>query len=497
MSSQASPLEPTYFGHISTTKDALILMEACLDGQLSHVPRRPHDRERQDLIRSGYVFIYEEHSSGIKRWTDGVSWSPSRILNNFLIYRELEKPFPPGEKKRALKRPQKKSSNGGISKAQGQSPPDLSSAAFSTTTSHVNVNNLKDPERALIGSLIDSYPFKEGGLIKKTISITYRGVTHHLVSYYSVEDVQENRLQTPSRDPALRHIIPRHEICSSQNFRAPLEEIEYTTDGYIGINGYIATPIPHGFEAPGVMPHPMSNLSYPPGAPAYAVSAPAPLSNIASYHSRGPSDYGTQHSAPTTSSMYGFPSNVFPGYIENGVSPSPLHPGPVTGQTSPGHYHLEGGRSRFASTAGIMQESPRHIPAQEIPRRHSTIEAGQSADMDAFSLSSVPEGRSGAMNNYLSTHSFMSPIQGNGVSEHGTTFPSPPATGHSHQHAGMGLTQPKAEPDTLANGLPASQSFTLDNSWNNIEGLDDTQEDFPQHYFKGSFPPNDHYSEGH
>uniref|UniRef100_A0A8H7KC50 Uncharacterized protein n=1 Tax=Bionectria ochroleuca TaxID=29856 RepID=A0A8H7KC50_BIOOC len=100
-------------------------------------------------------------------------------------------------------------------------PPDLSSAAFSSTTSQVNVNNLKDPERALIGSLIDSYPFKEGGLIKKTISITYRGVTHHLVSYYSVEDVQENRLQTPSRDPALRHIIPRHEICSSQNFRAP------------------------------------------------------------------------------------------------------------------------------------------------------------------------------------------------------------------------------------------------------------------------------------
>jgi hypothetical protein len=102
------------------------------------------------------------------------------------------------------------------------------------------------------------------------------------------------------------------------------------------------------------------------------------------------------------------------------------------------------------------------------------------------------------MNNYLSAHSFMSPIQGNGgVSEHGTTFPSPPATGHSHQHAGMGLTQPKAEPDTLANGLPASQSFTLDNSWNNLDGLDDTQEDFPQHYFKGSFPPNDHYSEGH
>ncbi|CAO3597762.1 unnamed protein product [Absidia cylindrospora] len=27
---------------------------------------------------------------GIKRWTDGLVWSPSRIFGNFLIYRELD-----------------------------------------------------------------------------------------------------------------------------------------------------------------------------------------------------------------------------------------------------------------------------------------------------------------------------------------------------------------------------------------------------------------------
>src|SRR5277367_6147845 len=100
----ASPLSPTFYGHIASTQDALLLFEACLSGALNHVARRPHDRERASLIKSGNVFIYEEGASGIKRWTDGVPWSPSRILGNFLVYRELDKPLPPGEKKRANKK---------------------------------------------------------------------------------------------------------------------------------------------------------------------------------------------------------------------------------------------------------------------------------------------------------------------------------------------------------------------------------------------------------
>ncbi|PHH85016.1 hypothetical protein CDD83_1032 [Cordyceps sp. RAO-2017] len=200
-----------------------MLFEGSLQGLLNHVPRRPHDRERQDLIKSGSVFIYEEHASGIKRWTDGVSWSPSRILGNFLIYRELEKPFPPGEKKRALKK--KKCPAGGITKHDGAARPSVGNYA----SSGIEVG--KDTERSLIGSLIDSYPFKTDGLVKKTISITYRGVPHHLVSYYSVEDVMSGRLITPSKDPRLRDIVPRLELMTSQNFRAPVDEVEYGPDG--------------------------------------------------------------------------------------------------------------------------------------------------------------------------------------------------------------------------------------------------------------------------
>ena len=159
MSSGGAALQPTFNGHVATTQDALILFEACLQGHLSHVPRRPHDRERSTLIRSGSIFIYEENASGIKRWTDGVTWSPSRILGNFLVYRELDKPFPPGEKKRAMKKPGRRPSRPGEPyppPAQRQSD----YAASSPTSSFGNERQPTDAERQLIGSLIDSYGFK-------------------------------------------------------------------------------------------------------------------------------------------------------------------------------------------------------------------------------------------------------------------------------------------------------------------------------------------------
>lgn len=58
------------------------------------------------MIQSGNTFIYEEKTTGIKRWTDGVIWSPSRILGNFLVYRELDKPFLSGEKRKTIKKSQ-------------------------------------------------------------------------------------------------------------------------------------------------------------------------------------------------------------------------------------------------------------------------------------------------------------------------------------------------------------------------------------------------------
>ncbi|KAM3067146.1 Global transcription regulator sge1 [Clarireedia jacksonii] len=225
-----SPLSPTFQGHIASTHDAL-LFEACLTGHLNYVARRSHDRERSSLIKSGNVFIYEERSSGIKRWTDGVPWSPSRVLGNFLVYRELKRAFTPGEKRRANKR-NKRSPR--ISKAQepyGRPGSVLESGyGFSSNNrsfDQSNSGNLnKETERSLIGSLVDSYGSKEDGLVKKTVSVTVGGVSHHLVSYYTVTDVISNKLSNPSKDPRFQNIVPRADLVTKQNFRASIDEVQ-------------------------------------------------------------------------------------------------------------------------------------------------------------------------------------------------------------------------------------------------------------------------------
>ena len=220
-------LQPTWFGHVTTARDALVLFEACLNGTLHHVPRRPHDRERSQLIKSGCVFIYEENASGIKRWTDGVPWSPSRILGNFLVYRELVKPFPPGEKKKANKRNKRMTKPGEPYPRSGSGDAPLSPTT--PVRSDVGAEN-RENERALIGSLVDSYGFKEGGLVKKTMSVTVHGVQHHLVSYYKIEDALDGTLSPPSKDPRLASTEPRPDLVARQNFRAPLDDIEDGSD---------------------------------------------------------------------------------------------------------------------------------------------------------------------------------------------------------------------------------------------------------------------------
>ena len=77
-------LDPPFRGYIETTFDALLVFEAARRGMIPRVTRRLIERER-GMVQSGAVFVFDEHESGIKRWTDGLVWSPSRILGNFLV----------------------------------------------------------------------------------------------------------------------------------------------------------------------------------------------------------------------------------------------------------------------------------------------------------------------------------------------------------------------------------------------------------------------------
>lgn len=265
------------------------------------------------------MFIYEENASGIKRWTDGVTWSPSRILGNFLVYRELDKPFPPGEKKRAMKKQNRRPSRPGEPYARNERP----SEGFSPTQPGYNgERQASDLERQLIGSLIDSYGFKADGLVKKTMSVTVQGVTHHLVSYYNVNDVVNNVLRTPSQTENLQYIRPRPELTSKQSFRSPIEEVDEVEGlrdgqaayGYrLGPQGYVTDYRQQYYmpqQYPPMASQPPLQTSFPPSVPPMTspylhtpVQTPQLPQNRSPYDHYGPGGIGRGAYEPLNSNM--------------------------------------------------------------------------------------------------------------------------------------------------------------------------------------------------
>ncbi|KAJ2121579.1 Gluconate transport-inducing protein [Coemansia sp. RSA 720] len=147
-------MEPTYRGYIATTDDALLMFEACRLGMLQRRTRRLCERER-NMLDSGCVYVWDESESGIRRWTDGKRWSPSRVNGCFLSYSELE----PKSDELPL-------------------------------TSDVPLDN---------------------GMTKKSMTLfTTQNSKLHLICYFSKHDVDSGRLVTPSQDPRLCEIsIPR------------------------------------------------------------------------------------------------------------------------------------------------------------------------------------------------------------------------------------------------------------------------------------------------
>ena len=75
---------PPWTGWIETTWDVLLILKATRHGIIPCVMCCLLDSERR-MITSGSVFVFDENESGMKWWTDGFSWSPSRVLGNFLV----------------------------------------------------------------------------------------------------------------------------------------------------------------------------------------------------------------------------------------------------------------------------------------------------------------------------------------------------------------------------------------------------------------------------
>lgn len=91
-------------------------------------------------------------------------------------------------------------------------------------------------DRNIVGSLTNSYPFVKDGLCKKTISINVEGSTQHLISYYTIDDVQNQRLTVPSNLPEIASLSISPIFLNKINFRYP-PVVDFGPDGiprYVG-----------------------------------------------------------------------------------------------------------------------------------------------------------------------------------------------------------------------------------------------------------------------
>ncbi|KAL6240620.1 Global transcription regulator sge1 [Rhinocladiella similis] len=164
-------LQASYFGFVETRDDAMMLIEACRRGSLRCIPRRITFSARPAFELSGQVFIYEEKASGIRRWTDGRRWTPSRVLGDFFIYGE-----------------------------RSQSPNQAHTAETGDQPVPVGDGSHNLGHR-LYGPLARSFHLGPESLVKKTISFKDSGNSDaiwHLVSYYRPVHVLRGPLTTPS-----------------------------------------------------------------------------------------------------------------------------------------------------------------------------------------------------------------------------------------------------------------------------------------------------------
>lgn len=174
----------------------------------------------------------------MRRWTDGKSWSASRVSGSFLTYREME------------------GKRGGNSFG-----PPL--AAVSRAGRTPDSTRGSDSDLDMGGEDgPDGYRYKPDGLMKQSFSITTSSGNHlHLISYYSRSHPSASGLTSPTSDPSLRHIrpqkgmYPESTVHEHQNIpavtRSPMVSAPYST-----------VPQMAGYARQGPPPHPQWSPHY-------------------------------------------------------------------------------------------------------------------------------------------------------------------------------------------------------------------------------------------
>ncbi|DAA75047.1 TPA_exp: Extracellular proline rich protein [Trichophyton benhamiae CBS 112371] len=392
----------TYHGHVRTPADAIILFEACRIGLLPRVQRRLSEKERQS-IKSGSVFVWDEREAGMRRWTDGKSWSASRVSGSFLTYREME------------------GKRGGSHAAQA--------SRAGKTPDSTRGSDEDGGEGGEEGP--DGYRYKPDGLMKQSFSITTSTGQHlHLISYYARSHPTVPGLNQPSTDPSLRHIqpqkglYPESSVNDQQNlpvvtrgpmagtaFSVPPPVQHYARPPAAHPHGYSPTtynwPVAHPPPMNGQPPHP-AQPGYPPG------SYLPPLSGA-----NGPPQY--QYAHPQHPHMP--PSQpVYPPQYDR-PHPADPPPGPVA-HASNGHSASPRGYPYYATA-----RSPSHPQAGHMGPGEPVYQAGSKPDSRHSVSSTGSHSPREAMSSLQHT-----PMRSPGLS-HINRSPqqsSPQQNGHSH-----------------------------------------------------------------
>ncbi|KAL3482386.1 Gti1/Pac2 family-domain-containing protein [Aspergillus californicus] len=333
----------TYHGHVRAPADAIILFEACRIGMLPRVQRRLSEKERQ-LIQSGSVFVWDEREAGMRRWTDGKSWSASRVSGSFLTYREME------GKRGAVP----------VQIRTGKTP---------------DSGRGSDDDRDPLDDGPDGYRYKPDGLMKQSFSITTSAGQHlHLISYYCRSHPNAGNLVQPTNDPSLRGVRPQKGLYPESTVNDQ-QNLPVVTRGPMTATPYAVPPPPPPPNHPMAYAAARSGAAHPQSyAPAYAWP-PTPLGTPPTVAVHYPAYISPHHPPPyhALPPPPPQPQHFTPGY-ERAIHPmeSAGHP-PHMMQQGPLLVPTRSPRTMAEPTpeyADPRRTSP-HIPVQPQPSPHS------------------------------------------------------------------------------------------------------------------------------
>ncbi|ELQ74915.1 Gluconate transport-inducing protein [Trachipleistophora hominis] len=166
-------------GYLHTYDEAFLMVHAVRLGLIKPYRERLSLKERDD-IRSGNIYIFIEDKTLMMRWTDGRTWSPSKILGSFLLYKEVPK----------------------------------------NLTKNATMKNRRNKMERLKCTPLEKQLQQDKFLLhKKTISLSYGRETYHIIAYFQPIFDKRSILALPFFIVLDRALKSNHELLNNEYVR--------------------------------------------------------------------------------------------------------------------------------------------------------------------------------------------------------------------------------------------------------------------------------------